>query len=88
MAYDLNGATDLVTGHNSPLHRGEGDQHVAKENLKTIDAVLEYWLQQGNSLYNIYFVDKKLNPNLPDINRLEVSFGYQSILMFLFVVTH
>ncbi|XP_045455031.1 chitinase-3-like protein 1 [Melitaea cinxia] len=47
MAYDLNGATDVVTGHNSPLHRGEGDKHVAKDDLKTIDAVLEYWLQQG-----------------------------------------
>lgn len=79
MAYDLNGATDPVTGHNSPLHRGEGDQHVAKDNLKTIDAVLEYWLQQGTSLYNIYFVDKKSNPNLSDFNMLEVSFGNESI---------
>ncbi|CAH2098228.1 unnamed protein product [Euphydryas editha] len=47
MAYDMNGASDLVTGHNSPLHRGEGDENVPKDNLKTIDAVLEYWLEQG-----------------------------------------
>lgn len=50
MAYDLSTPIDLVTGHNSPLHKGEGDENIAKEDAYTIEAVLDYWLAQGNNL--------------------------------------
>ncbi|XP_047539187.1 probable chitinase 2 isoform X1 [Vanessa atalanta] len=47
MTYDMSVASDRVTGHNSPLHKGEKDVVISKENLKTVDGVLEYWLKQG-----------------------------------------
>ncbi|KAM3962177.1 chitinase-3-like protein 1 [Aphomia sociella] len=47
MAYDMYGAWDAVTGHNAPLHKGEGDEGVAKETLYTVDVALNYWLKQG-----------------------------------------
>ncbi|CAG4980791.1 unnamed protein product [Colias eurytheme] len=47
MTYDMYGPWDTVTGHNSPLHKGEGDEHVARENLNTVDVAVEYWLSQG-----------------------------------------
>ncbi|CAH0715008.1 unnamed protein product, partial [Brenthis ino] len=47
MAYDMSAPTDVVTGHNSPLHKGEGDENVEKEDAYTIEATLSYWLSQG-----------------------------------------
>ncbi|CAH2098230.1 unnamed protein product [Euphydryas editha] len=47
MAYDMHGAWDTKTGHNAPLHKGEGDENVAREDLNTVDVALEYWLGQG-----------------------------------------
>ncbi|CAH2239666.1 probable chitinase 2 [Pararge aegeria] len=47
MTYDMYGAWDSVTGHNAPLHKGQGDENVARENVFTVDLALEYWLQQG-----------------------------------------
>ncbi|XP_034825961.1 chitinase-3-like protein 1 isoform X1 [Maniola hyperantus] len=47
MTYDMYGAWDSVTGHNAPLHKGQGDENVPKENVFTVDVALEYWLQQG-----------------------------------------
>ncbi|CAH2239667.1 jg12443 [Pararge aegeria aegeria] len=47
MTYDMNGSWDSVTGHNAPLHKGQGDENVAKQNVFTVDLSLEYWLQQG-----------------------------------------
>ncbi|KAJ0171833.1 hypothetical protein K1T71_012596 [Dendrolimus kikuchii] len=35
MAYDLNGSWDPVTGHNAPLHKGEGDT-ANREDLATV----------------------------------------------------
>ncbi|XP_023936024.1 chitinase-3-like protein 1 [Bicyclus anynana] len=47
MTYDMYGAWDSVTGHNAPLHKGLGDENVAKENVFTVDLAVEWWLQQG-----------------------------------------
>ncbi|XP_038217897.1 chitinase-3-like protein 1 [Zerene cesonia] len=47
MTYDMYGPWDTVTGHNSPLHKGEGDEHEIRENLNTVDVAVEYWLTQG-----------------------------------------
>lgn len=47
MAYDMYGAWDSVTGHNAPLHKGEGDEGADRESLFTVDVAVEYWLSQG-----------------------------------------
>lgn len=47
MTYDMYGAWDPVTGHNAPLHSGEGDEDAIKDDLYTIDVALQYWLDQG-----------------------------------------
>ncbi|CAG4968580.1 unnamed protein product [Parnassius apollo] len=47
MTYDLHGPWDPVTGHNSPLHKGEGDGNIPKEDLYTVDVALEYWIKSG-----------------------------------------
>ncbi|CAK1547716.1 unnamed protein product [Leptosia nina] len=47
MTYDMYGPWDSVTGHNSPLHKGEGDGNVPKESLNTVDVAVQYWLSQG-----------------------------------------
>ncbi|XP_068624056.1 acidic mammalian chitinase-like [Battus philenor] len=47
MTYDMYGPWDPVTGHNSPLHKGEGDDNVPKEQLNTVDVAVEYWLRNG-----------------------------------------
>lgn len=47
MTYDMYGSWDPVTGHNSPLHKGEGDEEAAKEDVFTVDVALDYWLTEG-----------------------------------------
>lgn len=47
MTYDMHGAWDPITGHNAPLHKGEGDENIASEDLNTVDVALKYWLGQG-----------------------------------------
>lgn len=47
MTYDMHGAWDPITGHNAPLHKGEGDENIASEDLNTVDVALRYWLGQG-----------------------------------------
>ncbi|XP_013168690.1 PREDICTED: probable chitinase 2 [Papilio xuthus] len=47
MTYDLYGPWDPVTGHNSPLHKGEGDGNIPREQLYTVDVALEYWIKSG-----------------------------------------
>ncbi|GBP51561.1 Probable chitinase 2 [Eumeta japonica] len=47
MTYDMHGSWDSVTGHNAGLHRGEGDDNVAREDAYTVDVSVEYWLSQG-----------------------------------------
>lgn len=54
MTYDMYGSWDSVTGHNAPLHKGEGDENVAKEALFTVDVALDYWLQQGEAINYSY----------------------------------
>ncbi|XP_073960810.1 chitinase-3-like protein 1 [Choristoneura fumiferana] len=47
MAYDMYGAWDAVTGHNAPLHKGEGDENLSKDDVYSVDVTLDYWLSQG-----------------------------------------
>ncbi|CAH0759608.1 unnamed protein product [Diatraea saccharalis] len=48
MSYDLAGPWDMVTGHNAPLHKGEGlDESVDRNTLLTVDVAVERWLQAG-----------------------------------------
>lgn len=47
MTYDMYGPWDAVTGHNAPLHKGEGDLNAPRESLNTVDVAVEYWLSQG-----------------------------------------
>ncbi|XP_059056229.1 chitinase-3-like protein 1 [Achroia grisella] len=47
MTYDMYGAWNTVTGHNAPLHKGEGDEGAVKETLFTVDVAIEYWLREG-----------------------------------------
>nr|ALO79348.1 chitinase 11 [Chilo suppressalis] len=47
MAHDLHGPWDPFTNHNAALHKGEGEQNVAKEDLLTDEAAVEYWLSKG-----------------------------------------
>ncbi|XP_072946384.1 chitinase-3-like protein 1 [Epargyreus clarus] len=47
MTYDMYGSWDPVTGHNAPLHKGEGDEHAPAESLYTVDYALKYWLDEG-----------------------------------------
>ncbi|XP_032522084.2 chitinase-like protein 3 [Danaus plexippus] len=47
MAYDMYGPWDSVTGHNAPLHKGEGDETIPKESVYSVDVALEFWLSQG-----------------------------------------
>ncbi|KPJ14879.1 putative chitinase 2 [Papilio machaon] len=47
MTYDLYGPWDPVTGHNSPLHKGEGDGNIPREQLYTVDVALDYWIKNG-----------------------------------------
>ncbi|XP_013190968.1 probable chitinase 2 [Amyelois transitella] len=46
MTYDMYGAWDPMTGHNAPLHKGEGDTG-DRQDLYTVDVAVEYWLGQG-----------------------------------------
>ncbi|XP_053620320.1 probable chitinase 2 [Plodia interpunctella] len=46
MTYDMYGSWDPITGHNSPLHKGEGDTG-NRDDLYTVDVAVEYWLSQG-----------------------------------------
>lgn len=55
MAYDMYGPWDSVTGHNAPLHKGEGDENIPKESVYSVDVALEFWLSQGNSILLIPF---------------------------------
>lgn len=43
----MHGSWDPVTGHNSPLYKGEGDEGAVKEDLYTIDQSLAYWIGAG-----------------------------------------
>ncbi|CAH0715007.1 unnamed protein product, partial [Brenthis ino] len=47
MTYDMHGAWDGETGHNAPLHKGQGYENVAKDQVYSVDVALEYWLGQG-----------------------------------------
>uniref|UniRef100_A0A2A4K931 chitinase n=1 Tax=Heliothis virescens TaxID=7102 RepID=A0A2A4K931_HELVI len=47
MTYDMYGAWDSVTGHNAPLHKGEGDDDAVPEDLYTVDQALYYWISEG-----------------------------------------
>ncbi|XP_047036764.1 probable chitinase 2 [Helicoverpa zea] len=47
MTYDMYGAWDSVTGHNAPLHKGEGDEDAVAEDLYTVDQALYYWISEG-----------------------------------------
>ncbi|CAG9792356.1 unnamed protein product [Diatraea saccharalis] len=47
MTYDMYGAWDPLTGHNAPLHKGEGDNGVDRDALFTVDVAVEYWLKSG-----------------------------------------
>ncbi|XP_063897317.1 probable chitinase 2 isoform X1 [Helicoverpa armigera] len=47
MTYDMYGAWDSVTGHNAPLHKGEGDEGAVAEDLYTVDQALYYWISEG-----------------------------------------
>nr|XP_049706278.1 probable chitinase 2 isoform X5 [Helicoverpa armigera]XP_049706280.1 probable chitinase 2 isoform X7 [Helicoverpa armigera] len=47
MAYDMHGVWDSVTGHNAPLHKGEGDKNAVAEDLNTVDQALYYWISEG-----------------------------------------
>lgn len=51
MTYDLYGAWDGETGHNAPLHKGQGYENVAKDKVYTVDVALEYWLGQGKIMF-------------------------------------
>lgn len=55
MTYDLYGPWDAVTGHNSPLHKGEGDGNIPREQLYTVDVALEYWIKSGKTNFKIGF---------------------------------
>nr|UTR35850.1 chitinase [Agrotis ipsilon] len=47
MTYDMNGGWDNVTGHNAPLHKGEGDQHKGSDDVNTVELALKYWIGAG-----------------------------------------
>ncbi|XP_073960809.1 probable chitinase 2 [Choristoneura fumiferana] len=47
MGYDMYGAWDHVTGHNAPLHKGEGDEDESQDRVFSVDFALQYWLNQG-----------------------------------------
>ncbi|XP_049881289.1 chitinase-3-like protein 1 [Pectinophora gossypiella] len=47
MSYDMYGAWDAVTGHNAPLHKGEGDENTPRDSVYSVDVAVEYWLAQG-----------------------------------------
>lgn len=47
MTYDMYGAWDPVTGHNAPLHKGEGDDAADANDLYTVDQALDYWIGAG-----------------------------------------
>ncbi|XP_047036858.1 probable chitinase 2 [Helicoverpa zea] len=47
MTYDMHGVWDSVTGHNAPLHKGEGDKNAVAEDLNTVDQALYYWISEG-----------------------------------------
>lgn len=53
MTYDMYGAWDSVTGHNAPLHKGEGDENSIKDDLYTVDVALQFWLDHG--WFYLYF---------------------------------
>ncbi|CAB3226004.1 unnamed protein product [Arctia plantaginis] len=48
MSYDMAGSWDPVTGHNSPLHRGEGYEDDSKPiNWYTVAKSLHFWINSG-----------------------------------------
>ncbi|XP_041971421.1 chitinase-3-like protein 1 [Aricia agestis] len=47
MTYDMYGPWEAVVLHNSPLHRGEGQENEAREDVNSADVSLDYWLSQG-----------------------------------------
>ncbi|CAD0205835.1 unnamed protein product [Chrysodeixis includens] len=47
MTYDMHGSWDAVTGHNSPLFKGEGDEGAVAADLYTIEQALAYWIGAG-----------------------------------------
>lgn len=47
MTYDMHGSWDSVTGHNAPIHQGEGDEGAIPENLFNVEQSLKYWIGAG-----------------------------------------
>ncbi|XP_050554383.1 probable chitinase 2 isoform X1 [Spodoptera frugiperda] len=47
MTYDMHGSWDPVTGHNAPIHQGEGDEGVNPEELFNVEQSLKYWIGAG-----------------------------------------
>ncbi|XP_008058652.1 chitotriosidase-1 isoform X2 [Carlito syrichta] len=45
MAYDFHGSWERVTGHNSPLYKGQGESGAEAE--LNVDAAVQLWLQKG-----------------------------------------
>ncbi|XP_075986238.1 acidic mammalian chitinase-like isoform X2 [Anticarsia gemmatalis] len=46
MSYDMAGSWDSFTGHNSPLHKGEGYNGREEDNY-TVELALQYWISAG-----------------------------------------
>ncbi|CAH0697378.1 unnamed protein product [Spodoptera exigua] len=47
MTYDMHGSWDAVTGHNAPLHQGEGDEDAVPEDLFNVEQSLNFWIGAG-----------------------------------------
>ncbi|XP_050554437.1 acidic mammalian chitinase-like [Spodoptera frugiperda] len=52
MTYDMHGSWDWpgltpVTGHNAPIHQGEGDEGANPEKLLNVEQSLKYWIGAG-----------------------------------------
>nr|QIJ96699.1 chitinase 2b [Glyphodes pyloalis] len=72
MTYDMYGSWDPVTGHNAPLHSGEGDKSADPNSLYTVDMAINYWLKAGcppeKLIMGVPFYGRTFSLTNPDVN--------------------